>query len=194
MRQSVPFIGEKQIARADDDEVQSKRRGQIIDEILSTSSDPSSWDDVIVGQPSRRASTPKVSPTIAKQVSHTEPTPPVAPDNKAHIDWVAINNDQGLHINVSGNLDKELLHDWGRLLQESRNNTISQFEIDMTKASMLGLTGMAMLLLLKDQQRSGKQDFKLRHCNQQVRKLLTWAGMEHYFEIQDSAANDDMKH
>jgi anti-anti-sigma factor len=200
MRHSVPFIGEEQIARAQDDQSEGKRRGQVIDEILSTDSEITSWDYVVSGkspqnkQPGNKSTrAPKKSvATLASEVAqaskevHREA-------NTAHIDWVPINNGQGLRISVSGNLDQELVPEWRRLLQESQSSAIAEFEIDMTQAPNLGLTGIAMLLLLKEQRGSRQQDFTLRHCNQQVEEQLRWAGMDHYFVIQGMAPSDKTK-
>lgn len=48
MRRQVPFVGENQIARADGDQEHNKKAmGKIIDDVVSTATGESSWDDLV---------------------------------------------------------------------------------------------------------------------------------------------------
>lgn len=47
MRRQVPFVGEGQIARASDQEQGKRAAARVIDEMVSTSSGESSWDDLV---------------------------------------------------------------------------------------------------------------------------------------------------
>lgn len=47
MRRQVPFVGEGQIARAGDQEQGKRAAGRVIDEVVSTASGESSWDDLV---------------------------------------------------------------------------------------------------------------------------------------------------
>jgi anti-anti-sigma factor len=192
MRQHVPFIGEELISRDERDQGEAKRRGQLIDEVLSTASDASSWDDLA----------PPPQPTSARpKASTNQPTPgPISARGQsvnsaakqAHIDWLLINNGHGLRVNISGTMDQQLRQEWMRLLRETANNGIDQYEFNLTKAPALNLTGLAMLLLFKEQKKSQKQSITLCHCNRQIWELLLWTGMDKYFVIQ-GATNEKMK-
>jgi anti-anti-sigma factor len=205
MRRSVPFIGEERMERADDEQANAKKaRGRVIDEIVSSSADHSSWEDVVAPsywpsrpEPKKRSrpgisvpkSTPaKAKPHFAPAAKYTQPNSIKKTIRSAYmggsIDWVPINNGHALRINISGNLDQNLRDEWRRLLDETANSSVGQFEFNMTQAPALTLTGLGMLLLFKEQKRSERGDIKLSHCNKDVWKMLQWTGMDQYFTIQ----------
>ena len=207
MRRKVPFMGEENITRADDEAAQAKKiRGHLIDDVVSTQRQASSWDDVVSsdypdpagGQPrvSRpHATTPKPvrskivpvtpGPVLKKTIMDTNfEAAKVALGNGASIDWRPINNGHSLRINICGNFDQNLRSEWRRLLEETQENGIGQFEFNFTQAPTLTLTGLGMLLLFKEQKGSERGDIKLCHCNRDVWKILQWSGMDKYFTIQ----------
>jgi anti-anti-sigma factor len=208
MRRKVPFLGEENVTRATDEDAQAKKaRGHLIDDVLSTHKQPSTWDDhVAESYVDPFAAPPKVSRPHAHAPSHTTaPKParskavPVAPGpvlkkaiiessysdaNMATIDWSPINSGHGLRINISGCLDQNLRTEWRRLLEETEANGIGQFEFNFTEAPTLTLTGLGMLLLFKEQKGSDRGDIKLCHCNKEVWQMLQWTGMDKYFTIQ----------
>jgi len=202
MRRKVPFLGEENVTRATDEEAQAKKsRGQLIDEVLSTHTQPSTWDDHVVVEysapfsalkasaplktPSPKISRPKLIPVtpgpvlkkaiIDNMYSHA---------NTATINWLPINSGHGLRINIFGSLDQNLRHEWRRLIAETEANGIGQFEFNLTEAPNLTLTGLGMLLLFKEQKGSERGDIKLCHCNKEVWQILQWTGMDKYFTIQ----------
>jgi anti-anti-sigma factor len=82
MRRKVPFMGEEHLIRAEDEESQAKKaRGQLIDDVISTQKQPSTWDDHVApdyfdpfGAP------PKVlRPHAHMPMPMTAPTPAPAP-------------------------------------------------------------------------------------------------------------------
>lgn len=204
MRRKVPFLGEENITRADDEEAQAKRtRGHLIDDVLSTHKQPSTWDDHVAESYTDPFGAP---PKVARPHAHIPaPKParsklvPVTPGpvlkkaiidssysdaNTATIDWLPINSGHGLRINISGSLDQNLRAEWRRLLEETEANGIGQFEFNLTDAPNLTLTGLGMLLLFKEQKGSERGDIKLCHCNKEVWQMLQWTGMDKYFTIQ----------
>lgn len=207
MRRKVPFQGEEHITRANDEEAKAKKaRGHLIDDVVSTQRQPSSWDDVVYSDyPDPMGAPPRVARPHAAVPKTTRPkTVPVTPGptlkkavidanmnaaktavlNGATIDWLPVNNGHSLRINICGNLDQNLRSEWRRLLEETEANGIGQFEFNLTQAPTLTLTGLGMLLLFKEQKGSERGDIKLCNCNKDVWQMLQWTGMDKYFTIQ----------
>jgi anti-anti-sigma factor len=212
MRNSVPFIGEEQISRADSEQAKQKRHsGKIIDEVISKADAESSWDDVVPDTwNGNRAKALRPSPGIRKPVAPQQQLiskqlagkqlvqgaakPTKVPFHKpisgkkaelaAFIDWVPINSGHGLQINVTGNMDHNLREEWRRLLEETMASNIDEFEFNLTSAPALSMTGLGMLLLFKERKGSTREAIKLCNCNKDVWQLLNWTGMEKYFVIQ----------
>lgn len=208
MRRTVPFIGEERIARADDEQASAKKsRGRVIDDVLTTCAEQSSWEDIVAPSawPSRaEEKKPRSGVSVSKSAAKPKPknipiTPPKhisAPSpnpikktisetyGQSCIDWVPINNGHALRINIAGNLDHNLREEWRRLLAETADSGVGQFEFNMTQAPTLTMTGLGMLLLFKEQKKSERGDIKLCHCNKDVWKMLQWTGMDKYFTIQ----------
>jgi anti-anti-sigma factor len=208
MRRKVPFLGEERIARADDEEAQAKKnRGHLIDDVLSSQKQPSTWDDLVTNDyPDPVGASPKMSrahspaPVLSSSASKLRPKKiPVTAGtttkktslkgsnsngNNATIDWLPINSGHALRINICGTLDHNLRHEWRKLLDDAATNDVGQFEFNLTESPTLTLTGLGMLLMFKEQKGSGRGDIKLCHCNRDVWQLLQWTGMDKYFTIQ----------
>jgi anti-anti-sigma factor len=212
MRNSVPFIGEEQISRADSEQAKQKRQsGKLIDEVISSADAESSWDDVVPDswngnrtkalRPSpgiRKPVMPQqqlVSNQAAKQlVPGTAKPAAKVPFHKsasvkkaglaAFVDWVPINSGHGLQINITGNIDHNLREEWRRLLEETVSSNVDEFEFNLIAAPSLSMTGLGMLLLFKERKGSSREAIKLCNCNKDVWQLLNWTGMEKYFVIQ----------
>lgn len=201
MRRKVPFMGEDQIARSTDEEAQAKKaRGQLIDDVLSTQKQPSTWDDLVASDYlTPNAAPPKVArPHVPpKPVRKTVPVTPGPTFKKAviessfsdadivpTIDWLPINGGHSIRVNVCGNLDQNLRSEWKKLLTEIEGSGVGQFEFNLTEAPKLSLTGLGMLLLFKEQKGSSRGDIKLCHCSKEVWQMLQWTGMDKYFTIQ----------
>ncbi len=199
MRPPVPFIGEELIFRDDENPGDSKRHGQIIDEVLSTATDTSSWEDSV--PVSSSGSPPAAAP--AKHRTATTATIPAGTttvhkpsslsDIGPRMEWIPINNGHGLRINISGTIDQELRREWLRLLRETASKEIDQFEFNLTRTPALSLTSLSMLLLFREQKRSQRQNITLCHCNRQVWELLQWTGMDRYFVIQGATLEEKVK-
>lgn len=190
MGRKVPFIGEEHIARAGEDAEAKRARGRVIDEVMSTQRQPSTWEDEVRVPESR----PK---SMAQGMRpHMPPSKPIRPGSppviraiiestmRASVDWIPINNGHGLRINISGVLDQNARYEWRRLLEETEASSASQFEINLTQAPAIGLTGLGMLLFFRERKGSDRNDIKLCHCNKDVWEVLRWTGMEKYFTIQ----------
>ncbi len=106
------------------------------------------------------------------------------------LDWVPINNGHGLRINVNGNLDFNMRNDWNRLLDETRDVKLSEFEFNMASSDSLSLAGLGMLLLFRESKSTSNNHISLKNCNREVAQLLFWAGMDKYFTIVSSQALD----
>lgn len=204
MRRKVPFIGEQHFTRPSDPGSEAKQaRGRIIDDVLSTSGQASSWDDLVssdypdpilspfrkprsspsVGKPAKRAAVPISAGPAFKKASF-ELKPGGITNGVSAIDWVPINNGHALRITISGNLDQSLKAQWRRLMDETEESGIGQFEFNLNHSPSLSLTGLGMLLMFKEKKGSEKGDIKLCQCNKEVWQLLHWSGMDKYFTIQ----------
>jgi len=203
MRRKVPFLGEEHIARASDDEAQAKKaRGHLIDDVLSTQKQPSTWDDLVKhdypdpsGAPPKvmRAHAPppkpkpkKVPVTLGSSIKKAIIEGSYSDNSLGSINWLPINSGHGLRINIFGNLDQNMRKEWRKLLDETAASSVGQFEFNLTEAPSLTLTGLGMLLLFKEQKGSERGDIKLCHCNKEVWQMLQWSGMDKYFTIQGS--------
>lgn len=202
MRRKVPFMGEGQIARSTDEEAQAKKaRGHLIDDVLSTQKQASTWDDLVASDyPTPGNAPPKVSRPHAAVPKPARKSVPVTPgptfkkaviessfsdaDFIPTIDWLPINGGHSIRINVCGNLDQNLRSEWRKLLAETEGSGVGQFEFNLTESPTLSLTGLGMLLLFKEQKGSSRSDIKLCHCTKEVWQMLQWTGMDKYFTIQ----------
>jgi anti-anti-sigma factor len=196
MWDKVPFLGESRIHRAEDEEREAKNtQGQAIDEVMSTFSDATSWDDVaiqppVLDQPVLSISAmPHASVAIpVRRATHTQGAALkkaiIESNYSVGMSWIPINNGHGLRINILGNMDAMLSDEWSKMIETTSANNIGQFEFNLTQAPSISLAGIGMLLLFKEQKGSARGDIKLCHCNREVWQLLQWTGMDKYFVIQ----------
>lgn len=226
MRHQVPFVGERKVVRADDDQARAKRTsGRVIDDVVGDGVSESSWEDVVPAgwndksqpkkstrpaQPHAAVSMPKPHVPIkpggksfggsssgGKSLSSGSTTKPrpvaktsgaysnaVTFSDSASLDWVPINNGQGVRVNIYGSIDHGLRKEWSRLLRDTAANNIHEFEFNLTETPALSLTGLGMLLLFKERKGSGREQITLCNCNKEVEQLLRWSGMDKYFLIQ----------
>ncbi|RYZ95857.1 MAG: anti-sigma factor antagonist [Moraxellaceae bacterium] len=194
MRRNVPFLGEERITRSAEESDEAKKvSGREIDDVLSSLSAGSSWDDLVVeekpaGKPRAGGSISK-GDAVSKQVRHSAGHSPIGQtvkkpvDDKPSIDWIPFNNGHALRINLTGNFDQNIRSEWRRLLEETEGNGISQFEFNMTRTTNISLTGLGMLLMFKERKGSERGDIKLCNCNTDVWQILEWTGMDKYFTI-----------
>lgn len=212
MRHQVPFVGERKVVRADDEQARAKRtRGRVIDDVVGDGVAESSWEDVVPAgwdegaqpkklpaQESARASVSIPKPHIplrsgGKSLA-AKPKAPVKPSgsysgsitfsDSASLDWTPINNGRGLRVNIYGCIDHDLRREWSRLLNDTEATGIREFEFNLMETPALSLTGLGMLLLFKERKGSAREDIKLCNCNKDVKQLLEWSGMDKYFLIQ----------
>jgi anti-anti-sigma factor len=190
MRKSVPFIGEEMIVRDDAEKITSNKTN--IDDVLRNDGEASSWDDASLPKPQRPGRRTKAFSAVSKANTHTSRLGGLTDtSNTNHLEWMPINNGHCLRINVNGSTDLHLFEEWKRLLRETADNSISQFEFNLAQMPELNLTGLGMLLYFKDQKRSQRQDIKLCHCNPRIRELLQSTGMEKYFVVQGNPPAED---
>lgn len=192
MRPSVPFIGEEIILRDDLHQREDSTHGQMIDEVLSTAAETSSWEDSV---PAASPASPSKghAAAVTKGAANARSVHKSAADARPHIDWIPINNGHGLRINISGTIDQTLRREWLRLLRETASKNVDQFEFNLTRTPTLNMTGLGMLLLFREQKRSQRQNITLCHCNRQVWELLQWTGMDRYFVIQGATLEEKVK-
>ena len=219
MRHQVPFVGERKLIRAEDDQAQEKRaQGRVIDAVVGEKQGESSWEDVVPADWNDK-SQPKVLKPEPARPSVTLPGPriPLKPRGKvltpgtginwklsakgasafnavanqaifsgsSAIDWVLINNGRCYRVNVRGCMDRSLRQDWARMLKDTGQTDVREYEFNLTGMPVLTLTGLGMLLLFKERKGSGRDEIRLCNCNRNVEQLLRWTGMDKYFLIQN---------
>ena len=213
MRHLVPFVGERNIVRADDERARAKRTGgRVIDDVVGDGKVESSWDDVVSegwNDPSRpkpakppaargsvgvprghvpiRAGTVSAGALQAKKSTSARPAPLASTNSfsdAASMDWVSINNGRGLRVSIYGSIDNDLRKEWSRFLDDTDSADIKEFEFNLNATPTLSLTGLGMLLLFKERKGSARDAIKLCNCNKEVIELLQWTGMDKYFAIE----------
>ncbi len=219
MRHHVPFVGERKIVRADDEQARLKRTsGKVIDDVVGDGKVESSWDDVVpdgwtdksLPKPTKPSTggasvtmphvhvpikaNPKTSAAIpAKKVTTPKATSAsgsITFSDSASMDWVRINNGRGLRVSIHGNIDNDLRQEWSRLLNDSTSADVKEFEFNLNETPALSLTGLGMLLLFKERKGSARDAIKLCNCNKEVAQLLQWTGMDKYFAIENTKISD----
>lgn len=213
MRPQVPFIGERKLMRANDEQARIKRMsGRVIDDVVGEGVASSSWEDVVgdgwadrsepklpvPGARARVAATPGVkvpirSGTIATSVARVSranngagkslQAGTVGLSGSSFIEWMVIHNGRGVRVNIQGVIDGHLRKEWAQLLSGTDDLHIEEFEFNLSNSPVLGLTGLAMLLMFRDKKRSVCKVISLCNCTKEVVQLLEWTGMDHYFVI-----------
>lgn len=208
----VPFEPEQQLMRAKDDEAQA--RGNLIDDVLSTQNQPSSWDDLVDDDYSYLVRAPlapdqakpaSIKPAQPKPVPKPVPKPlpkaipapkPAQPkpaglvtyaDGAASLDWQLSEDGKKLHITLCGILDHTLGREWRDLISAATAADAAHFEFNLGESSELTLAGLGMLLVFKEKTRAALGDIRLQHCNKEVWQMLHWTGMDKYFTIQGTS-------
>lgn len=219
MRHHVPFVGERKVVRADDEQARNKRMsGRVIDDVVGDGKVESSWDDVVPkgwddkSQPTPSAAIPKgqvpIKAGISKPGANNPGNKSISSNSKniqpkknaiasaitfsdsASMDWVSINNGRGLRVSVYGNIDNDLRKEWTRLLNDPQAANIKEFEFNLNETPALSMTGLGMLLLFKERKGSARDAIKLCNCNKDVAQLLQWTGMDKYFVIEHTQISD----
>lgn len=219
MRHHVPFVGERNIVRADDEQARLKRTsGRVIDDVVGDGKVESSWDDVVpdgwtdksqpksskgsathasVAMPRAHVPIKANSKTTANKQAKKVTTPKTTSasgsitfSDSASMDWVRINNGRGLRVSIHGNIDNDLRHEWSRLLNDTESADIKEFEFNLNETPALSLIGLGMLLLFKERKGSARDAIKLCNCNKEVTQLLQWTGMDKYFAIENTQISE----
>jgi anti-anti-sigma factor len=220
MRHYVPFVGERKVVRANDEQARAKRTsGRVIDDVVGDGPHESSWDDIVpdtwsdknklvTGRKTESASRPPVAvprphvPLRVDGAGKSKAVPNSARNKLASsvnaitfsgsssLDWVSINSGRGLRVSVRGNIDNGLRREWTRLINETEGLGAKEFEFNLTETSALSLTGLGMLLLFKERKGSAQDAIKLCNCNREITQLLEWTGMDRYFVIQKTQISD----
>lgn len=213
MRHHVPFVGERKVIRADDEQARAKRTGgRVIDDVIGDGKIESSWDDVVPdGWIDQSKPNPPPPPTASASIAMPRAHVPIKANPKtgaanlpkkvttpkstgasgsitfsdsASMDWVRINNGRGLRVSIHGNIDNDLRKEWSRLLNDTESADVKEFEFNLNETPALSLTGLGMLLLFKERKGSARDDIRLCNCNKEVTQLLHWTGMDKYFAIE----------
>lgn len=219
MRHQVPFVGERKLVRADDEQARAKRlSGKVIDDVVGDGVAPSSWEDVVpeawdeepvpksvkpaasaaVSLPPKPAKVPiragGSKKAVAKTTSGSTTKKPssntITFSDSSSLDWIPINNGRGVRVNIHGAIDNNLRKEWARLLEGTKDSDVDEFEFNLSDAPALSLTGLGMLLLFKERRGSSRETMSLCNCNKEVAQLLAWSGMDRYFVIKTTQISE----
>lgn len=97
----------------------------------------------------------------------------------------AIPRDNGneMIIKITGRFDFSS-HQEFRQIYENASPDIRVYVIDMADATYLDSSALGMLLLLRDHAGGDNSDIRIRHCNEDVRKILTISNFGQLFRIE----------
>ena len=92
-------------------------------------------------------------------------------------------DDQTLVITVDGRFDFSS-HQEFREAYEHYEGRVQQYVIDMQATSYLDSSALGMLLLLRDYAGGDTANIVIRHCNEDVKKILAIANFDQLFTIE----------
>ncbi len=102
---------------------------------------------------------------------------------EARVYWHPTHNGLCLKVNISGCPDIRTLGQWRRLLRDCRRLHTQRFEVDMQETEEVGLTALALLIMLKERQQVTPRDMILNQCTRELCQLLEWTGLADEFTI-----------
>lgn len=74
MRHHVPFVGERNLVRGDDEQARAKRTsGRVIDDVIGKGQVESSWDDLVPAGWVDKSQPKPIKPSVPEQASVTKP-------------------------------------------------------------------------------------------------------------------------
>ncbi|MHA7878420.1 MAG: STAS domain-containing protein [Saccharospirillum sp.] len=88
-----------------------------------------------------------------------------------------------LTIRITGRFDFSS-HQEFRQIYENASDDIKLYVIDMSEATYLDSSALGMLLLLRDHAGGDNADIRIRHCNEDVKKILTISNFGQLFRIE----------
>jgi anti-anti-sigma factor len=88
-----------------------------------------------------------------------------------------------LTIGIEGRFDFST-HQAFRNAYEHENREVREFIVDLSRTTYLDSSALGMLLLLRDFAGGDSARIELRHCNKDVRRILTISNFEQLFSIQ----------
>jgi anti-anti-sigma factor len=95
----------------------------------------------------------------------------------------ASTNGGELTVVVEGRFDFSA-HQEFRDAYEKADSSVTQYVIDMSKASYLDSSALGMLLLLRDHAGGENANVRITRCNADVKKILTISNFEQLFTIE----------
>ncbi len=87
-----------------------------------------------------------------------------------------------LTVQVEGRFDFSA-HQEFRDAYEKSDDSVKSYVIDMSRATYLDSSALGMLLLLRDHAGGDTAQVHIKHCNQDVKKILTISNFEQLFSI-----------
>ncbi|MDI9245911.1 STAS domain-containing protein [Marinobacter sp. CHS3-4] len=90
---------------------------------------------------------------------------------------------QTLTIQIEGRFDFST-HQAFRNAYEHEDREVSNFVVDLSQTTYLDSSALGMLLLLRDFAGGDRARIQLKHCNNDVRRILTISNFEQLFSIQ----------
>ncbi len=177
MTKLVPFIGEEYLVRDKESKSQSLDNAfDQLEQLISEDFDElDDWDDDIsqFDSLSTEPDSKPVSP--AKQ--------PAAAPRTAPYQLISIDEGDGLQLALSGQVDFFSREQIYHLIHDIRSGTTKHYDIDLKDCPLITVTGISLLLLLKEATAERKVEITISNCQPKVYQALSWAGMDKHFLV-----------
>ncbi|BFM17264.1 hypothetical protein R50073_34470 [Maricurvus nonylphenolicus] len=196
MTKLVPFIGEEYLVREKDASNQSLDNA--FDELEALIADEfeelDDWgdeldvfddsSDTISAELSQDLETLKqeTPPTATKPAAPARPQA-AAPAKQKPYTLETIDGGDGLLLRLKGKVDfssRDLIY---HFIRDIREGTTKHYDLDLAQCPLITVTGISLLLLLKEATAERKVEITLSNCQPKVYQALHWAGMDKHFLV-----------
>ncbi len=177
MTKLVPFIGEEYLVRDKESKSQSLDNAfdQLEQLIAEDFDELNDWDDDLSQFDSPSKATDNEPALSAKK--------PTAAPRTAPYQLISIDDGDGLQLALSGQVDFFSREQIYHLIHDIRGGTTKHYDIDLKDCPLITVTGISLLLLLKEAISERKVEITISNCQPKVYQALSWAGMDKQFLV-----------
>lgn len=185
MTKLVPFIGEEYLVREKDASNQSLDNA--FDELEALIADEfdelDDWgDELDVFDDSAETSSTELSQDF--ESLRQEAQQPITPSaQQKPYELETIDGGDGLLLRLKGKVDfssRELIY---HFIRDIRQGSTKHYDLDLAQCPLITVTGISLLLLLKEATSERKVEITLSNCQPKVYQALHWAGMDKRFLV-----------
>jgi anti-anti-sigma regulatory factor len=177
MTKLVPFIGEEYLVRDKESKSQSLDNAfDQLEQLISEDFDElDDWDDDISQFDSSSAEPGNEPASSTKQLAAATRTAPYQ--------LIPIDDGDGLQLALSGQVDFFSREQIYHLIHDIRGGKTKHYDIDLKDCPLITVTGISLLLLLKEATGERKVEITISNCQPKVYQALSWAGMDKHFLV-----------